>query len=54
VFLTDRDLAARWHEAHRYYLVAEGPQVARLEKLVGAGTLRVVKQSGGKFLFTNL
>ena len=54
VFLDDRELASRWHQARRYYLVAEGPQVARLEKLVGEGALRVVKQSGGKFLFTNL
>ena len=32
---------------------AEGPQVARIEKLAGKTGLRVVAASGGKFLFTN-
>jgi 4-amino-4-deoxy-L-arabinose transferase-like glycosyltransferase len=54
VFLNDPELAARWREGRRYYLLADGPQVPRLEKLVGKEALRVVRQSGGKFLFTNL
>ena len=54
VFLDDGELARRWREGRRYYLVAEGPQRARLEKLVGKEALRVLRESGGKFLFTNL
>src|SRR5271157_6289950 len=53
VFIDDRDLAERWARPERYYLVAEGPQEPRLEKLVGKTALRVVAASGGKFLFTN-
>jgi hypothetical protein len=53
VFIDDRDLAERWPRPERYYLVAEGPQEPRLEKLVGKTALRVVAASGGKFLFTN-
>jgi hypothetical protein len=34
--------------------VVEGPQVARLERLVGKPSLHTVAESGGKFLFTNL
>lgn len=53
VFIDDQDLKKRWPEAQRYYLLAEGPQVPRLEKVVGKQALHVVAESGGKFLFTN-
>ena len=53
VFLDDGEFQKRWTEARRYYLVAEGPQLPRLRRLVGAGALRTVASSGGKFLFTN-
>ena len=53
VFPDDREFRKRWQEARRYYLVAEGPQLVRLQGLVGAGGLRTVASSGGKFLFTN-
>jgi hypothetical protein len=53
VFIDDGDLRDRWPQAQRYYLLAEGPQVPRLEKLVGKSALHVVAASGGKFLFTN-
>jgi hypothetical protein len=46
-------LAERWPRPERYYLVAEGPQAPRLEKLAGNTALRVVAASGGKFLLTN-
>jgi 4-amino-4-deoxy-L-arabinose transferase-like glycosyltransferase len=51
VFITDRDLAGIWNGGERYYLVAEGPQVPRLRRLVS--NLVEVRESGGKFLFTN-
>ena len=53
VFIDDEEFRARWQTAERYYLLAEKPAVARVEKLVGAGALLVVKASGGKYLFTN-
>jgi len=53
VFIDDRDLHERWPQSQRYYLLAEGPQVPRLERLVGRENLHVVAASGGKFLFTN-
>jgi 4-amino-4-deoxy-L-arabinose transferase-like glycosyltransferase len=53
VFTSDQELPALWNGAARCYLVAEGPQVKRLENLVGRNALLVVKESGGKYLFTN-
>jgi len=53
VFIDDVGLRERWPQAQRYYLFAEGPQVARLESVVGKRALRMVAASGGKFLFTN-
>ena len=50
ILITDRDLAGIWNGGERYYLVAEGPQVPRLRKLI---PLVPVRESGGKFLFTN-
>ncbi|HLK69353.1 MAG TPA: glycosyltransferase family 39 protein [Bryobacteraceae bacterium] len=52
VFLRDADLPALWSSADRYYLVAEGPQLPRLTKLLGENLVRV-KESGGKYLLTN-
>lgn len=53
VFITDAGLPALWNSAERYYLAAEGPQRPRLERIVGAAALSVVKESGGKYLYTN-
>jgi 4-amino-4-deoxy-L-arabinose transferase-like glycosyltransferase len=53
VFLDDSEFQRRWTEPRRYYLVAEGPQLMRLQKLAGKDGLHTVASSGGKFLFTN-
>jgi 4-amino-4-deoxy-L-arabinose transferase-like glycosyltransferase len=53
VFIDDRDFQQRWPRQDRYYLVAEGLQAPRLERLVGKTALHVVAVSGGKYLFTN-
>ncbi len=53
VFINDNDFARLWPSSDRYYVVAEKPAVARLEKLAGPGALHTVAESGGKFLFTN-
>jgi 4-amino-4-deoxy-L-arabinose transferase-like glycosyltransferase len=53
VFLDDAGFARLWNSPERYYLVAAGPVLSRFEKLVGKGSLHVVLESGGKFLFCN-
>jgi hypothetical protein len=53
VFIDDNGLARLWSQPARYYLLAEGPAVPRLEKFVGKESLHVLAASGGKFLFTN-
>jgi hypothetical protein len=52
-FINDEDFAKLWPREQRYYLLVEGPAVPRIEKLVGRSRLFVVRESGGKFLFTN-
>ena len=54
VFIDDDDFRKRWLTGERYYVVAEGPQVPRFERLVGKDALHPVAASGGKYLFTNL
>ena len=54
VFIDDRSFGKLWTGSSRYYIVVEGPQVARLARLVGKPALHPVAASGGKFLFTNL
>lgn len=55
VFIDDSGFASRWTSTTgRYYLVVENPSIARLAALVGKEKLLVVKESGGKSLFTNL
>lgn len=53
VFIEDSDLVRLWAEPKICYLVAEGPKVARIERIVGAPALHLLKESGGKYLFTN-
>lgn len=53
VFLDDTGFARLWDSPERYYLVAAAPETGRFEKLVGKPHLVVVRESGGKFLFTN-
>lgn len=54
VFIDDTEFTRRWNSGERYYLLAEGPAVSRFERLVGRGALHTVRESGGKFLFSNL
>lgn len=53
VFIRDRDLREIWQRPERLYLLIEGPQQERIERLVGKANLHVVRASGGKFLLTN-
>jgi 4-amino-4-deoxy-L-arabinose transferase-like glycosyltransferase len=53
VFIDDADFRRLWNGPERFYLVAEGPKVARLQQVAGKEFLHAKKMSGGKFLFTN-
>ncbi len=53
VFISDGDFAGLWAQRERYYLLVEGPSLERIRKLVPPSDLRVVSESGGKFLLTN-
>ncbi len=51
VFIDDNEFRARWRSPDLYYICAEKSRVAALESLVGP--MRVVAESGGKFVFAN-
>jgi len=53
VFIDDGEFRELWMGPQRWYLCAEGPQAPRFERLAGKERLHIVKESGGKFLFTN-
>lgn len=53
VFINDAELPPRWLGPDRWYLLAENRTVPRLEKLVGAENLHLLRASGGKSLFVN-
>lgn len=53
VFLDDATFVERWRSGRLHYLLVEGPSAPRIERLVGAESLHLVKESGGKFLFRN-
>jgi 4-amino-4-deoxy-L-arabinose transferase-like glycosyltransferase len=54
VFIDDAQFRDKWLSPARHYLTIEKPSVARIGKLVGSERLIEVKESGGKFLYTNL
>ncbi len=53
VFIDDNGLARMWKQTRRYYLLVERPSLSRIQHVVGAGNIDVVKESGGKYLLTN-
>ena len=54
VFINDAQFSDLWRQPSRYYLTVEGPQLPRLKKLVATDSLIPVKESGGKYLLTNI
>ena len=54
VFIDDAQCKNRWASGDRHYLVIEKPSVPRLEAMLGKDTLHIVRESGGKYLFTNM
>jgi hypothetical protein len=53
VFINDSEFAQLWRKPERYYVLVEKPALQRFEQLVGKEALELVKESGGKYLFTN-
>ena len=53
VFLDDAQWQKLWLQPERYYIVASQTARPRLEKLVGAGNLHVLIESGGKLILSN-
>ena len=54
IFINDEQWKKIWQSPERCYLVASGSALPRLEKLVESDRLRVVAESGGKLVLTNL
>ena len=52
VFIDDAGLQHLWMGPERYYLLAEGPRMTAITRLLD-NHLSYVKQAGGKFLITN-
>jgi len=52
VFIDDATLQRLWMERDRYYLLAEGPRMPQITRLLG-NRLSYVKEAGGKFLIAN-
>lgn len=53
VFIDNAGLEQRWRSDQRYYLLAYGDDLPRVEALVGKETLHVVAESGGNVLLCN-
>ena len=54
VFLDDSGFRKLWHGARRCYLLVEGVNLDRFQRLVGADRLHPLRESGGKYLLTNV
>ena len=53
VFIDDAQFVSKWVSAQRYYLCVELPRVVAIEKLVGRQSMVLIKESGGKFVYSN-
>ena len=53
VFIGDADLQTLWRSADRYYLLADHEDLPHIHELVGASSVYIVSESGGKYLLTN-
>lgn len=53
IFINDQEFARLWPTNQRYYIMVEAPALPRIQALVPAGTIHVIKASGGKFLVSN-
>jgi 4-amino-4-deoxy-L-arabinose transferase-like glycosyltransferase len=54
VFIDDADLARLWKTPQRYYLLVEQPALPRIQQTISPDSCTVVRESGGKYLLTNM
>jgi 4-amino-4-deoxy-L-arabinose transferase-like glycosyltransferase len=54
VFIDDHGFQSRWSQPSRWYVLAYGSDLPRLEQVVGASRLHVVARSADNYLLTNL
>jgi 4-amino-4-deoxy-L-arabinose transferase-like glycosyltransferase len=54
IFITDADLVRMWKEPQRCYLLVERPALSRIKQVIPLNSSAVVKESGGKYLLTNM
>jgi 4-amino-4-deoxy-L-arabinose transferase-like glycosyltransferase len=54
VFIDDADLARMWKTPQRSYLLVEQPALPRIQQIISRDSSTVVKESGGKYLLTNM
>ena len=53
VFINDKQFHALWNSNVRYFVLSDGDGFIRLEKVSESGRLYLVRESGGKTLYTN-
>jgi 4-amino-4-deoxy-L-arabinose transferase-like glycosyltransferase len=53
VFIDNERFAELWKSPERHYLVIEGPAIKNVQKWVGKPRMYLVKESGGKMLYSN-
>jgi 4-amino-4-deoxy-L-arabinose transferase-like glycosyltransferase len=53
VFIGDSDFVRIWGNPDRRYLIVDGARLPRIQGLLGDSALHLMKESGGKFLFSN-
>jgi 4-amino-4-deoxy-L-arabinose transferase-like glycosyltransferase len=53
VFIDDSRFVSLWTGETRWYLLAYGTEMPRLERVVGRANLHVVAENAGNYLFTN-
>jgi hypothetical protein len=53
VFIDDDRFTSLWADRSRWYLLAYGTELPRLEQLVGRTNLHVVAENAGNYLLTN-
>jgi hypothetical protein len=53
VFISDADFKNLWVKPERYYFLTSPEAAERLKALLGGEPFQLVKESGGKLLFTN-
>jgi hypothetical protein len=54
VFIDDRQFQSLWNSNERYYVLSDGERIKHLHDSVESSKLFLVKETGGKTLYSNL